>query len=1341
LTLLVLILIQVLAMAQYTGGSGRGDFKLDYVYPVVVSNAHAGSNGSYVSLKLAFDAINAQVQAGFNVTVTLVDNTTETASAVLNAVLWTTLSIYPTVTGLSITGNLAAPLIDLSGADYVTIDGRVNATGSAKDLVITNTSTSSDAGTSTIRFINDACNDTVKYCTIKGSEMVPNTETTGSGIIFFSTGASTGNDGNVIINNNITNAADANRPIGAIFSLGTSSMENSGNTISSNNIYDFLNRGYASAGIILWNYSTGWTISGNSFYETATFTTVSLISPRYYYVVYINSGAGHTISSNNIGGSGAGSSGTWTKTGNFADHFMGIYVGSGSTGTPGEIQGNIIRNISWTSSSAIFGGLQVAGSAAANIGTTSGNVIGAATGNGSISFTQNISESSGGFYGMSASTTGSVFIQNNTVGAITTNNANTGYPANFFGIHSSGTGERVININTIGSTAAETTNSIYASSTSTTAAQTVHGIYSEGTGNTMIIANTVSKLTNGTTNTNIIISGLINGITTTDGVNTISGNTVRDLTIANANFSPYGNNTVTGICQASTSAGQTVSGNVIYNLTNTYASSWGTVCGLYYRGGTGGTNVVSGNFIHSLSFTHINFPSSIHGIHCQQGSATFYNNIIALGQNLDGDLSISGIYEMCEESNNTSFYFNTVYLYGAAGNGDRLTSAFYSNSATNQKNIRNNLFVNNRTGSTANNQAAITLWGTSGLTIDYNDYYAPNTGGVLGVIASINYSTLAAWQGITGQDAHSINVDPSFTSAGSATASDYMPVNTQLKSGVTISGITTDYGGITTRSSSPTMGAWEMPTMAPSEQATSVIISEIGSNRMKIEWTRGDGNGCAVFVKQTDAGTAAPVDNTTYSGNTLFPTGDQIGTTGWYCVYNGTGTSVTVNGLSASTGYRVHVCEYNNGSTYYNTGSSTGNPANQTTNSALAAIASVVDHVGCYGGSSGSVTATVSGGLTPYTYLWSNNGTTSTVSNLTAGTYWVTVTDAASATSSSSATVTQPLAALEATASVVMHVDCHGNSNGSVTATASGGTMNYSYTWSTDPVQNTQSATGLTAGIYWVTVTDAHSCTATSSATVTQPLAALEATASVVMHVDCHGNSNGSVTTSVSGGTTNYSYTWSTNPVQNTQAATGLTAGIYYVTVTDAHSCTATSSATVTQSPQWWPTVTGSTPICKSVTGTYTTETGMTNYIWTVSAGGSITSGGTSTDNTVTVLWNSSGTQTVSVNYTTPAGCTAVEAGVKPVTVHPVPTPVISGATVVPDGTTVEYSTPYVAGHTYSWSFNIGNVQYCDNTRTCMRVKWYNPCGLIGPGVVQVTETDPVTGCSTTATVYVTFTP
>jgi len=81
------------------------------------------------------------------------------------------------------------------------------------------------------------------------------------------------------------------------------------------------------------------------------------------------------------------------------------------------------------------------------------------------------------------------------------------------------------------------------------------------------------------------------------------------------------------------------------------------------------------------------------------------------------------------------------------------------------------------------------------------------------------------------------------------------------------------------------------------------------------------------------------------------------------------------------------------------------------------------------------------------------------------------------------------------------------------------------------------------------------------------------------------------------------------------------------------------------------------TPVCIGTVGSvYTTEAGMTAYTWVVSAGGTITSGGTFTDNTVTITWNTAGPQTVSVNYTNATGCSATSPTVKPVTVNPLPT-------------------------------------------------------------------------------------
>ncbi|MFZ4725083.1 MAG: hypothetical protein ACOYMD_06515 [Paludibacter sp.] len=224
-----------------------------------------GANGTYTRLGLAFTAINGTAQTANNIVITISSNTTETAAATLNGGAWTTLKIYPTVTGITISGNLSTPLIDLNGADNVTIDGRVNSTGTTKDLIITNTSTSATAGTSTIRLINTAENNVVKYCIIKGAET-----NTSSGIILFSTATTgNGNDGNTINNNDISSDA-AGRVRTAIYSAGSTSYENSGNTISNNDIFDFWSAGASSYAIHLVSNTTDFTISGNSFYETTS---------------------------------------------------------------------------------------------------------------------------------------------------------------------------------------------------------------------------------------------------------------------------------------------------------------------------------------------------------------------------------------------------------------------------------------------------------------------------------------------------------------------------------------------------------------------------------------------------------------------------------------------------------------------------------------------------------------------------------------------------------------------------------------------------------------------------------------------------------------------------------------------------------------------------------------------------------------------------------------------------------------------------------------------------------------------------------------------------------------
>jgi hypothetical protein len=219
-------------------------------------------------------------------------------------------------------------------------------------------------------------------------------------------------------------------------------------------------------------------------------------------------------------------------------------------------------------------------------------------------------------------------------------------------------------------------------------------------------------------------------------------------------------------------------------------------------------------------------------------------------------------------------------------------------------------------------------------------------------------------------------------------------------------------------------------------------------------------------------------------------------------------------------------------------------------------LTKVVTHVLCYGGNNGAIDLTVSGGVSPYTYAWSNSATTQDISSLAAGTYTVTVTDANGCTKTTSATVNEPSDPL-ALSETNVDVLCYGNSTGSIDLTVSGGTPAYSYNWGGGIT--TQDRSNLAAGTYTVTVTDANGCTKTLSASITQPPSALTASATTT-NSTC-GNPNGSVDLTVSGGTSPYTYAWSNGAT--TQDLSNVMAGTYTVTVTDANGCTKTTSATV----------------------------------------------------------------------------------------------------------------------------------------------------------------------------------
>lgn len=196
----------------------------------------------------------------------------------------------------------------------------------------------------------------------------------------------------------------------------------------------------------------------------------------------------------------------------------------------------------------------------------------------------------------------------------------------------------------------------------------------------------------------------------------------------------------------------------------------------------------------------------------------------------------------------------------------------------------------------------------------------------------------------------------------------------------------------------------------------------------------------------------------------------------------------------------------------------------------------------------GSATATGSGTLSPYMYSWSNSDTSSTTNGLMAGDYTVTVTDGNGCTNLDTVSIGEP-DSLIGSVTAAMNALCNGDSNGSISVSATGGTSPYSYAWSNSGSGMTQS--GLGAGTYTITVTDDNGCTEMLSQMITEPAAL--ANTFTVDDATCATDMDGSVMSSVTGGTTPYTYAWSSG--NTTASDSGLAAGTYVFQATDSNGC------------------------------------------------------------------------------------------------------------------------------------------------------------------------------------------
>jgi len=236
------------------------------------------------------------------------------------------------------------------------------------------------------------------------------------------------------------------------------------------------------------------------------------------------------------------------------------------------------------------------------------------------------------------------------------------------------------------------------------------------------------------------------------------------------------------------------------------------------------------------------------------------------------------------------------------------------------------------------------------------------------------------------------------------------------------------------------------------------------------------------------------------------------------------------------------------------------------------------------GNSNGSATVSAMGGTNPYTYLWNdaNVQTTETATNLPAGDYQVSVTDDNGCTTTATVTISQASSDLVASIpeATIIHETC-GNSNGSATVSATGGTNPYTYLWNDANAQTTETATNLPAGDYQVSVTDDNGCTATATVTIQEANNSLSVQIDNFTNVTCYGLSDGTASASATGGVGAYTFSWEKTMVQVAVSPNNLSAGKYIVVVTDEHGCTDTAQVNITQPDELLVTInTDKTTVC-----------------------------------------------------------------------------------------------------------------------------------------------------------------
>lgn len=490
--------------------------------------------GDFQTLKAAFDAINAGGGSGA-ITITVLGNTTETAQASLNQTNYT-IEIVPNGNRI-IAGNLAVSLVQLNGADNVTINGQT--LFGANTLTFRNTNTGTTA--SSIRISDGASNNIVRKCIVEGSST--STLVTGGALVILT--GTTGNSLNNILDSNLVRPATAG---GLTFGIvvgreNASTLNTIENTQVTNNLIEnvFTSAAAQSTGILIRNNTVNNLIRGNSIYSNLTFTN-SINDATYFGIRVFSTGSntigtGNVIDSNYVGGTApTATGGKMIISSAVRMRVHGIFLQENASAANSSITKNVVRNLDISSTNNVastsnpFMGIWVA---TANLQAFNHNTLGDVTNN-SVTIAMNPGNTSGlASFGMFIQPGCATPIANNFIGGLTlTSTASAGNTGSlyFASLYTSGAAAVNLRENIIGAAVA---NNINVNSTAPAAFQFL-GIENDAPAGTSVF-NMDNNIVRNITASNAVVFGISQQnylAATTNITGTINDNSITNVTMA-----------------------------------------------------------------------------------------------------------------------------------------------------------------------------------------------------------------------------------------------------------------------------------------------------------------------------------------------------------------------------------------------------------------------------------------------------------------------------------------------------------------------------------------------------------------------------------------------------------------------------------------------------------------------------------------------------------------------------------------------------------------------------------------------------------------------------------------